>query len=280
MSCILKINNIYNELTEIDRKISDYIMVNKKIIPKLSVAELSEKIKVSTASIVRFSKKLGYDGFSELKIELTKDVILEENQYVYISKDENLNVKNIVEKIADKNINIIKENVILNDVSTIEKIVDLIYDAKNIYIFGVGGSALLAIDLQLKLYRINKNPFATRDTHAQLTVSTNITKDDLAIVISYSGRTKEAIECTENAKENGAKVISITKYGQNEINRLSDYSLYVPNIEKNLREGAISSRMATLMLIDIIYISLIQKDVDGNRFNLERSQKTIKKFKV
>lgn len=275
MSCILKINNLYNELTDVDKKIANYINENKKIVSKLSVYELSEKVNVSTASIVRFSRKIGYEGFTELKLELAKDVILEEKEYSYIDKSKDVSVKNIVEKIAIKNSDIINQTVLLNSEEVIEKVVDLIDESKNIYIFGVGGSAIVSLDMQLKLLRINKNAFTSLDSHTQLTVSSNLTDSDLVIAISYSGNTREVIKCIENAKLNGSKCVSITKYGVSSISKLSDFNLYVPNVEKNLKEGAISSRIAMLTLIDIIYISLIQNDVCSAEKMLEESRKTI-----
>ena len=59
-------NNIYEELTETDKKIVDYINENKQNISKLSVSQLAQNAEVSSASIVRFSRKLGYSGFGEL----------------------------------------------------------------------------------------------------------------------------------------------------------------------------------------------------------------------
>lgn len=275
MSCILKINNLYNELTDVDKKIADYINENKEEVSKLSVSELSQKTNASTASIVRFSKKIGYEGFTELKLELAKDVIVEEKEYSYIDKNNDVSVKNIVKKIADKNSDIINQTVLLNNEEVIEKIVDLIYKSKNIYIFGIGGSAIVSLDMQLKLLRINKKVFTSLDSHTQLTVSSNLSESDLVIAISYSGNTREVIKCIENAKLNGSKCISITKYGVSSISKLSDFNLYVPNVEKTLKEGAISSRIAMLTLIDIIYISLIQKDLSNAEKMLEDSRKTI-----
>ena len=133
----------------------------------------------------------------------------------------------------------------------------------------------MSLDMQLKLLRINKNAFTSLDSHTQLTVSSNLTDSDLVIAISYSGNTREVIKCIENAKLNGSKCVSITKYGVSSISKLSDFNLYVPNVEKNLKEGAISSRIAMLTLIDIIYISLIQNDVCSAEKMLEESRKTI-----
>ena len=280
MSCILKINNIYSDMTDVDKKIANYINENKELISKLSVSELAESANVSSASIVRFSRKLGYGGFGELKIEIAKDLILKSNDYSYIVKDSDAGINNIVNNITNKTIEAITNITKLNELDIIEKSIKEIINAKNVYVFGVGGSALVALDLQQKLLRINKPTITFLDSHTQLMVSSNLDKDDIAIGISYSGKSKEVIKSIENAKNKGAKCISITKYGENDLNKICDINLFVPNIENKLREGAISSRIAILTLIDIIYISMIQKDLDSSQLKLEASKKAMDYLKV
>lgn len=275
MSCILKLKQIYNDLTDADRKIADYIFNNKDKVSKMSVSDLSTQSGTSAASIVRFSKKIGYDGFSDLKIELAKDVTNEQREYHYLNKDNIYDAENIMERIASKNIETINQTVVLNSESTIEKVVDEILKSNNIYIFGVGGSALVALDFQFKLLRINKPTFASLDSHVQLMISSNLSKNDLAIGISYSGSSIEVIKSMENASKKGAKCISITKYGENALNKICDLNLFVPNIEKKLREGAISSRIATLTLVDTIYISMIQKNLNNAEIKLKETRQIL-----
>ena len=280
MSCILKINNIYNDMTDVDKKIANYINENKELISKLSVSELAESANVSSASIVRFSRKLGYGGFGELKIEIAKDLTLKSKDYSYIVKDSDVGINNIVNNITNKTIEVITNTTKLNELDIIEKSIKEIINAKNVYVFGVGGSALVALDLQQKLLRINKPTITFLDSHTQLMVSSNLDKDDIAIGISYSGKSKEVIKSIENAKSKGVKCISITKYGENDLNKICDINLFVSNIENKLREGAISSRIAILTLIDIIYISMIQKDLDSSQLKLEASKKAMDYLKV
>ncbi|MGL5378725.1 MurR/RpiR family transcriptional regulator [Clostridium sp.] len=280
MSCILRMNNIYNELTEVDKKVADYINENKELISKLSVSELAQKSNVSSASIVRFSRKLGYSGFGELKIEIAKDAISKSKDYSYVEKDGDMSVNSVVSKITNTNIESITQTTKLNELSKIEDAIREIINSKTVYAFGVGGSALVALDLQQKLFRINKPIVTSLDTHTQMMVSSNLSSNDVAIAISYSGKSKEVIKSIENAKARGAKCISITKYGDNDLNRMCDINLFVPNIENKLREGAISSRIAMLTLIDIIYISIVQSDFNDAKSRFEASRMSVDYFKL
>lgn len=280
MSCILRMNNIYNELTEVDKKIANYINENKDLVSKLSVSELAEKSNVSSASIVRFSRKLGYSGFGELKIEVAKDVISKSKDYSYVEKDGDMSVNNVVSKITNKTIESITQTTQLNELSKIEEAIIEIVNSGTVYVFGVGSSALIAMDLQQKLLRINKPTVASIDSHTQLMVSSNLSSNDVAIAISYSGKSREVIKSIENAKDRGAKCISITKYGDNDLNKMCDINLFVPNIENNLREGAISSRIAMLTLIDIIYISIVQSNFNDAKSKFEASRMSVDYFKI
>lgn len=120
----------------------------------------------------------------------------------------------------------------LVDYKQISKVVKLIDKSKVIRLYGLGASFLVANDFQQKLERISKMTVLYEDTQLQLISSTNIQEDELAIVIFYSEQIKEVLEMAINIKLNNATLVSITKYSNNKLFNLSDFSLNVPNIEK------------------------------------------------
>lgn len=131
----------------------------------------------------------------------------------------------------------------------------------------------------MKLVRINKNTITFTDSHMQLMSSNNITERDVAIGISYSGESKEVVESMKKSKYNKATCIGITKFGERSLSSLCDINLYVSNVENSLREGAISSRIAMLTLVDIIYIALIQNDIKENEAKLMATRELVKVLK-
>src|SRR6185312_8232241 len=94
-----------------------------------------------------------------------------------------------------------------------------------IHFFGVGASAISAIDAQQKFLRINKPSTAFTDIHMGATIVANAGPDDVVVGISFSGETVEVINILELAKEKGVKTISLTKYGQSTIANMGDISL-------------------------------------------------------
>ncbi|TFF68809.1 MurR/RpiR family transcriptional regulator [Helcococcus ovis] len=140
--------------------------------------------------------------------------------------------KSIVLEIFNENIRSLNNTYNLVDYKQISKVVKLIDKSKVIRLYGLGASFLVAKDFQQKLERISKMTVLYEDTQLQLISSTNIQEDELAIVIFYSEQIKEVLEMAINIKLNNATLVSITKYSNNKLFNLSDFSLNVPNIEK------------------------------------------------
>ncbi|MDU5722546.1 MurR/RpiR family transcriptional regulator [Clostridium butyricum] len=280
MNCSLLIRQIYDKMTESEKKIADYVLVNSSEVYKFSASELANITKTSSSSVVRFSRKLGFEGFQEFKLELAKDDInpVENIEYDYIDTEDN--IREVIVKTANKNIQSINDTISLLDEHTIEEAIKAIKNAKNIYIFGIGESALIGLDLQYKLLRIHKNAMMSLESHVQLSMSANISNDDIAIGISYLGKTKEVYSALSKCKEKGAKCITITKFGENPVSSLGDIKIQVPFVEKDLRIGAISSRIVQLTVIDILFVGLAKENFSDVEKYLKETRNMIEELRM
>lgn len=278
MSCIFKIKEGFNSFTNTEKKLANYILKNKEEVINLSAQELADNADISPAAVVRFSKTLGYKGFTALKVDLAKDRNeIENDTSVIISEDDSIN--DIIRKVKVSNISSIDETIELLNSDTIKKIIEAMINAKRIYLFGIGASGIVAMDLQQKLLRINKNTLYQMDPHTQITSSVHITDEDIAIGISYSGETKEVNIPLKIAKENGAKTVAITRYNKNSLSKIADYIAYLPNYEKELRLGAITSRIDALTIVDILYLGVAQNDFETTKVNIKKTRNIIDEIK-
>jgi len=162
------------------------------------------------------------------------------------------------------------------DYQEVEKAVKCFISAKHINFFGVGASAVVTMDAQQKLLRINKYSTAYLDPHMQMTVAANSSAGDVAVGISWSGETKDTIEASKLSKENDATLITITKYGKNRLSDLADIKLMLVAPETSIRAGAISSRIAQMNMIDILYSCLLSQDYYKVKKYLEKTRKKVK----
>lgn len=270
----IKLKEFKKDASPTEDSIIDYILKKPEETSRLTIHQLAEKTFTSPSSIIRLCKKTGFTGYKEFIKELIYEQAIRENYREKSITDlkRTDDTEEIIFKVTNKNLLSLEETQVILDPKVIDQCIQALSECQRLYIYGIGASQIVAQDAKLKFTRINKMALVAEDSHTQLVYSRTMTKNDLAIVISYSGRTDEMMQCARNAKENGAKVISITKSGITPIGDLADYSLYVASNEFSFRSGAMSSRIAQLNLIDILYSSYVSQMYDDSLELLEKTQ--------
>lgn len=276
-SVMVSLQNYYDKSSESEKLIISYLLKNPESIVESNIYQLSDKTFTSPSTIIRLCKKIGFTGYKEFHSALIYEIavrkVAEEERNKMIKRDDSL--KDIIEKITMRNIYALDSTKKLIDITVLEKCVDEIDKARNVCLFGVGASLLVAKDAYLKFLRINKSCYINDDFHAQIVQAKNMERNDIAIIISYSGLTEEMIKCAKIIKETGAKIIVITSVEESPISKLADYNLLVASTEFLFREGASSSRIAQLNIIDILYTAFINRNYEMNikQFNRTHIQK-------
>ena len=277
MSCLYKIKSCEN-FTKTEEKLSKYILENINDIIYASIQDIAAKTNTSPAAVIRFSKKLGYNGFTELKLDIAKDNT-EEIPLFFEKICQNDSLKTIVKKSMASDTSAVQQTYKLLRIETLNDAVKAMKNAKRIYLFGIGGSSICCYDLAQKLSRVGYDVVFYNDFHMQLAATTYITKEDVALAVSYSGNTKEINVAMEHAKNQGATTISITQFIKSPLLKFSDLILYVPSQEKDLRLGAVSSRNSSLILTDLLYLGMIKDELDDYKKNLMASRNLVNKLR-
>ena len=146
----------------------------------------------------------------------------------------------------------------------LQSCVDILEKAKTIGLFGIGSSLLAARDMYLKFLRLNKPCICNDDWHSQLVCARNLTKEDVAVIFSYSGLTKEMLTCARILKEKDVPIITVTRFAENELTRLADCKLYVSAKELLVRTAATASRISQLNIIDILFTAYVKNNYEKN----------------
>lgn len=244
-----------------EHKIAKYILDNPEQVVDFTITELATACDTSEASIVRFCKTLNLKGFQDLKVKIAASLAMKHRSLDGgIDRDDS--IADIVQKIVDFNKQAIEQTSHVTDLEALEQAVDILSEAKRIDFCGMGASGIIAYDAMTKFMRINIPCNYYQDSHLQLTSAANLSKDDAAVGISYSGTTKEVVEVLKAAKEKGASTISITKVGSSPLVDVADINLFVSSQEAIFRMGAMASRIAQLNLIDILFVSVAIKKYD------------------
>lgn len=272
MNAYLRIKEYNDSYTPTEKLIAEYILENDVLQDSAQV--LGEKTNTSAAAIIRFSKKIGFKGFSDLKMNLAQST-KEEKQEVDLIFDVNDDIGTLVEKGCRLNMNTVLKTYQLINIDTLEASIDLLNDASTIYLFGVGGSSVIDLDIYQKLMRIGKKVIYNPDLHVQMTFTQSMDQNDAALIISYSGSTTGLVDVAKVLHEKQIPFISITQINSNPISKLSTYSLKVPSEEKALRIGAVSSRISSFVITDLLYYGVFKKNFEEHKKNLIDSKDNV-----
>ncbi|MGL5174876.1 MAG: MurR/RpiR family transcriptional regulator [Cetobacterium sp.] len=281
---LIKLKEFQESFTKNEKRISNFLLENTDAIKVLNTYDLAIKCDVSQASVVRFAKKLGFKGFPEFKIALAGDLAMRNNEkeiniiYDEIQFEDNTEV--LAKKVVYENIKSVEDTYKILNFEEIEKAAEAIEKANRIFILGAGFSGIIARDFQYKLWELGKNVIFETDQHIQLTNASTAGEGDVVFVISYSGQTLDIYQSILEFKDRGVKVITLTKFATNPIKDIGDISLSTIVEKSNLRSTSLSSRMAQLTVIDILYIKLIQMDRDTANRLIGDAVESVKKFKM
>ena len=264
------IKNKYFSLTTAEKKICDYLTENYEKIPLITAETVAAGAGVAKSAVVRCSKSLGFSGFSELKSHVMSECIKNEklNYCPYISpKDNHQQILRKVFAVTVKTLNDTAENL---DFEMAEQLISALRKAENIYIYGVGTSAILVNELQYQLITLGYSAFAFSDVPTMAVSTMNLKKGDIAIGLSYSGRTTSVLETLKLAKQGGALTACITANSESDIMRLCDIPLSVYSDEINYPVEPMSARIAQISLINALVIMISSNNYEET---LERSRR-------
>ena len=273
---ILDIKIHYNSFSKTEKKVADFLLENPDGILPMYITELAQQCDTSEATIVRFAKKLGFDGYQQLKIEIAKNA---ESRPLNEKINKTDRADDIFQKVSDDiYCSLEKTKSVLNGKS-LGKCCKAILSANNVLILGLGNSAAIATDASHKMFRLGLNAHAYTDNHMQAIAAAHTDKNSVVIGITHSGRTKDVLQAMQLAKENGATTIAITNHEKSPVFKVSDIVLQTVSDETNYRILGLSSRIAQLAIIDTIYSYLVCR-LENAQEHIARTELALKPKKV
>lgn len=273
-STLLVIRSHLNSFTKTELKVAEYVLENTEEVVYLSVTDLAEKVGVGETTVLRFCRKLNFKGFQDFKISLAKtSVRLSNHSHEELKEDDEVGVMR--DKVMESHNRVIEETRVLLNPSKLEQAIEYLVNADTIQFYGVGSSNLTAIQAAHLFTRIGKLSDAKQDTHFQAMTAALLTNKDVAVGISVSGDTKDTIENLRLAKQSGAKTICITSNARSPITKISDVDLIIAVKESPLHGSSMTSKMAQLSTLDILYTGVLLRTKEVALKYRERTAKAV-----
>jgi DNA-binding MurR/RpiR family transcriptional regulator len=239
-----------------------------------TVSELSSQCRTSETTVIRFCRAIGFSGYPELRLALAAAAQAAASAGwpdvgSAIGPDDTS--EEIINKIVYADAKAVEETAARLDTATLARVVDAVVGARHVDVYGVGASALVALDLQQKLHRVGHAAFAWQDPHMAVTSASLLRRGDVAIGISHSGATADTVESLAAARRRRAVTVAITNVPDAPISRIADHVLTTAARETTFRSGATASRIAALTVVDSLFVAVAQRNYARTLQALERT---------
>jgi len=257
------------EFSQSEKQIARYILDHGEDVLSMPVKELALKTYTSPATIVRLCKKIGLAGYNDFKIKYSAELQYDQGNKRRIdvnfpfSKDDD--DFHIAKNLASLTHEVVNDTHQLIDFDEIEQVINLLEEYQDIDIYGLGNSILAALSFQHKMMRIQRNVNIKTIPGEQIFMSYNSNCKRIAIVISYSGETREIIDIAKILKEKQTKIIAITSLGDNQLTHFADLTLHLDSREKIFAKIApFASQISMEYVFNLIFSCLFQRNYEHN----------------
>jgi DNA-binding MurR/RpiR family transcriptional regulator len=227
-------NEIIASFNELETSLYNYISKNMEKVAYMRIRELADETHVSTATVLRFCRKLNCEGFSEFKIRLKMH--LKENKKTTIRSSQ----QSVVEFF---------DRTLKGDIEEkVRKAAILVNQAENVIFIGIGSSGILAEYGARYFSSLGKFSLYIKDPH--FPIHSNIRNNSVTIALSVSGENNFTVTHLNTLKQEGSKIISITNNKLSTIAKISDLNIPYYVTEEFFEEANITTQVPVVYILE------------------------------
>ncbi len=246
-SVIQRIASIKPFSTKTERIVIDKLeKIDFNEIIYMSITELAMKLDVAEATILRFCKKIGYKGFQDFKLALSKDLA---SETTISDKEENFLLNKILAGLDFTSKNLNKK--------MYEEAAKKILAAKRLCVFGVGNSEVAVHFFELVLLKLGISAFTSSDSHLQNIFASSLNENDLVVLVSVSGGTLDVIDLAEVCKQKNVPIVVVTNYEKSPLAKYANYLFVSSKKEAAYEGGSSASIISQIYIFDMLYQAML-----------------------
>lgn len=273
--CIIRLNQLLDQLTPTEARAARLLLEQGPGMMGLTIDQMALACGVSKSTLVRLAKRLGYKGFKEFSLAFSIAQAAGGNNHHISFSDLSItdDLPTISASVTQCTQNAIQSTMSALNMGDLERAVSLLHKARRVDFYGVGVSALVALDAQMKFQRLGKETQGSFDPHIQVVTAATLRPGNAAVLFSYSGETSDTLDTLASVRRSGASVITLTRLGSTSLSEAADVALYVASSEMLMRTAAMSSRICMMHLIDIIFSAVAARGYERYRPQLDRTHR-------
>lgn len=267
--------------TTTEKRIADYLQANFEAAVYMTIEELAKATYTSHSAIIRLCKKLGFTGFKEFRLELGREVhqlLAQFDQTIdanfpFSEQDDGAT---IAKKMAELSIQAVKKAQLQFEDQPLDTIAEKLTQAKRIFVFAKGDSQITARKFQNKLVKLNKFLILAEEYSDSSWNAANLTKEDCAVFISYSGRIHHYEKIMSYLKHVGTPTLLLTGNEHSEMAKKASMCLVISQGELDfVKVATFSSQIAFDYVLNTLYSIMYAQNYTANVLNLKEKQQLI-----
>ena len=251
------------DLTKSGRTVAEYLMQHAAEAQYLSISSLARECKVAEATVFRFCRALGFEGYHEMRIALAQanatGAMVNQRDL-----EPDADTATLCEHASALFMTAINGTQNTLSPEAVDRAVELLHRARQVFCLGQGGSQLVANDLCARFAGITNKFRTAGDSHMQIMAASLMTEQDVVLFVSYSGATRDMLETLRTAKAAGAKIILLTHYEDSPGARLADIVLLCGAQENPLDSGSIPIKVAVLYVAEVLLLRYMLDDAEAS----------------
>ncbi|QEH70367.1 MurR/RpiR family transcriptional regulator [Cellulosilyticum sp. WCF-2] len=256
-------------LTPTENQLVQYILQNKEQVQNLSIQSLAERTFASKSAIHRLCKKLGLNGFNELKVKVAQDLVEDHKTRTQIDVNFPFTAHDTQRTIAEKLLKLYEASITDTyhsiDMEDLKKCVTLLHDADIIDIYTQAHNLNVAENFQDKMRSIGRSVNCPKSTYEQRCIATASKKNHVAVILSYSGRASFVLPIVEILGKKQIETILIGRLGNSMMQKHIKHHLYISDKEDlRNRISQFSSHIAMQYILDVIFSCIFKQDYQMN----------------
>ena len=277
MAPLLKIRSERDQMSAIERRIADFLLENAHLLRDYSSQQVADALKISQSSVVKFSQKLGFKGYPDLKFSVGEAIARgtdgTQARATHVSKRDAHTV--LAEELWRSKARAEEETRLINPPERIQDIAAAIDAAGKVFVIGCGEDDLHARAFSTRLALLGIVSMQQVDPLLLAANVESAESGDVLLVFSEHGKQTVLGQVSRQFRDQGAKVISITRHTANPLRAHAHLSLLVSAHDERSHVEPLLYQSALQHLLDLIYVQLCEEGtqrLERLQSNLERIQ--------
>ena len=261
MGIVARIQARYGELRKSEKRVADYLTAHSSDRLEMSITELANTLGISEATVSRFTRALGYRGYSEMKLALASESSAG-RAFINIptTMHETDSLIEISQKLYGALSSSIGESQKCLDFEVVQSAVADVLKARHVLFLGVGGAASVCEEATHLLLKSGIQAVTHRDGYTQLVATTTVDSSFTVFGISHTGTTDTVARSLTLARERGARTYAITSDADSSVATAAEHSLVTwhhgpPQVP--LYGDFLEGRICQMYIIYLIYLGVL-----------------------